>query len=107
MTRFYYADGHTHDREVDIPDDAVIYLAREPSVAFGTGTITLVERAFYRRRYAMNRGFYGPVPADDWHENGCPCRGCVARYHPVEEERPCVGFANGCACDACYLRGGQ
>ena len=91
-SRFHYADS----RVVIASDDAI---PESHVLANYDG------RTFYRRRYAMNRGFYGPVLADDWHENGCPCRGCVARYHPVEEPDHCLGFANGCACDACFERG--
>lgn len=110
MARFYYADGRVLERDASIPDESVIYCTREPIVALSmelnnpSSEIRLVERTFYRRRYAMNRGFYGPVPADDWHENGCPCRGCVARYQVPDEPERCLGYMNGCVCDDCYIR---
>lgn len=97
MTRFYYADGRVIERDVSIPEWAQCFTERDP-------VSDDPERTFSRRRYAMNRGFYGPVPADDWHENGCPCRGCVARYQVPDEPERCLGYMNGCACDDCYIR---
>ncbi len=111
MTRFYYADGRVLDRECDIPDESVVYQTREPrgpALSFALDDpaqeIELVERTFHRVRYAMNRGFYGPPPPDDWHEDGCSCPVCFSRYKAPDEPEPCIGYMNGCACDDCFIR---
>lgn len=93
MTRFYYADGRVVFAYDSVPAWQVL--------------ASLDGRTFFRRRYALARGYYGPLRDDDWHEQGCTCRGCSAIYTEDTDKHPCVGFANGCACDACYLRGGQ